>query len=158
VKNVFKGNYSLNKAILHCSVDILSRREHSYQELMEKLKLREYSEDEITPVVEYLIEKNYLSEQRFSECFFGSRLNKGYGWLYISNELAQKGVCDSIIVELNKNQQIDWYLQAELAYNKRFGASTIKDQKDKIKRIRFMQYRGFSPDEIMPLIKDTRND
>jgi regulatory protein len=62
---------------------------------------------------------------------FGTRLNKGYGWLYISNELAQKGVCDSIIVELNKNQQIDWYLQAELAYNKRFGENTIKDQKDK---------------------------
>ncbi|WP_259367884.1 MULTISPECIES: hypothetical protein [unclassified Colwellia] len=43
----------MNKAILHCSVDILSRREHSDQELMEKLKLREHSEDEITPVLEY---------------------------------------------------------------------------------------------------------
>ncbi|MBA6301267.1 RecX family transcriptional regulator [Colwellia sp. MB3u-22] len=52
---------------------------------------------------------------------FGNRLNKGYGWLYISNELAQKGVCDSIIVELNKKPQIGWYLQAERAYNKRIG-------------------------------------
>ncbi|MBA6364078.1 RecX family transcriptional regulator, partial [Colwellia sp. BRX8-8] len=74
------------------------------------------------------------------------------------NELEQKGVCDTIIVELSKNQQIDWYLQAELAYNKRFGESTIKDQKDKLKRIRFMQSRGFSSDEIMILIKYTHSD
>jgi regulatory protein len=83
-------------------------------------------------------------------------MNKGYGWLYISNELEQKGVCDTIIDEVNKNQQIDWYLQAELAYNKRFGESTIKDQKDTTKRIRFMQRRGFSSNEITPLIKYTR--
>lgn len=73
-----------------------------------------------------------MSEQGFAERLFGTRVNKGYGWLYIRNESAQKGVCHSIIVELNKNQQIDWYLQAELAYNKRFGESTIKDQKEKI--------------------------
>ena len=40
-----------------------------------------------------------------------------------------KYVHSSIIKELNKNQQIDWYLQAELAYNKRFGESGYKDQK-----------------------------
>jgi len=153
---VFKGYSSLNKAILHCSVDLLSRREHSYKELMNKLKLREHSENEITPVLEYLIEKDYLSEERFAECLFRTRMNKGYGWRSIKSELAQKGVCSSIIIELNKNQQIDWYLQAELAYNKRFGESDIKDQKDKAKRIRFMQYRGFSSDEIMPLVKSSR--
>jgi regulatory protein len=145
----------LNKAILHCAVDLLSRREHSYKELLQKLKLREHSESEIIPVLEYLIEKNYLSEERFAESLFRTRMNKGYGWRFIKSELAQKGVCSSITCQLNKNQQIDWYLQAELAYNKRFGESTIKDQKDKAKRIRFMQYRGFSTDEIMVLVKSS---
>jgi len=153
---VLEGVWSLNKAILHCAVDLLSRREHSYKEIMQKLKLREHDEDEIIPVLEYLITKDYLSEERFAECLFRTRMNKGYGWRSIKSELSQKGVCSSIIVELNKNQQIDWYLQAELAYNKRFGESDIKDQKDKAKRIRFMQYRGFSSDEIMPLIKSSR--
>ena len=110
----------------------------------------------IVPVLEYLIEKNYLSEQRFVESLFRTRINKGYGWRFIKSELAEKGVCSSIIIELNKNQQIDWYLQAELAYNKRFGESEIKDQKDQAKRIRFMQYRGFSSDETMPLNKSIR--
>jgi regulatory protein len=37
-----------------------------------------------------------------------------------------------ILIELSKNQQIDWYLQAELAYNKRFGDIEFKDPKDKV--------------------------
>jgi len=72
------------------------------------------------------------------------RTNKGYSWCFIESAFTQKGVCRSIIIELNKNQQIDWYLQAELAYNKRFGESDNKGQKNKARRIRFMQYRGFS--------------
>ena len=48
------------------------------------------------------------------------RVNRGFGWFYIKNELNLKGVCVTIINELNKNHEIDWYLQAELAYNKRF--------------------------------------
>jgi regulatory protein len=48
--------------------------------------------------------------------------------------LAQRGVAVEFVENLPRNYQIDWYLQAELAYNKRFGASLIKDQKDKAKR------------------------
>lgn len=63
-----------------------------------------------------------------------------------------KGGSGEIVQKLLRNHEIDWYLQAELAYNKRFGASLIKDQNDKAKRMRFMQPRGFSTDEIMTLL------
>ena len=71
---------------------------------------------------------------------------------YIYNELSQKGVSSSIISELNNNQQIDWYLQAELAYNKRFGTAAVIDQKDNAKRARFLQSRGFASDEIFSIL------
>ena len=35
----------------------------------------------------------------------------------------KKGFATTIIQQLQKNCEIDWYLQAELAYNKRFGES-----------------------------------
>lgn len=70
----------------------------------------------------------------------------------LKNALKLQGVNHEIITELNKNDEIDWYLQAELAYNKRFGTNTISDQKDKAKRIRFLQYRGFSTDQIMAVL------
>ena len=65
------------------------------------------------------------------ECLFRTGNHKGLGWRFIKSKLAEIGVCRSILIELNKNHQIDWYLQAELAYNKRFGESEIKDQKIK---------------------------
>jgi regulatory protein len=60
-----------------------------------------------------------------------------------------KRVAQKIVKQLILNHQIDWYLQAQLAYNKHFGASLINDHKDRAKIIRFMLHRGFSTDEIM---------
>lgn len=142
----------MNKAILHSAIGLLSRREHSVKELVQKLKLRKFEVEEIDTVIEYLLEEDYLSNERFAESVFRTRVNKGYGWLYIKNELAQKGVQSSTINELYNNSEIDWYLHAELAYNKRFGAYDIADQKDKAKRVRFLQGRGFSTDEIFAVL------
>lgn len=66
--------------------------------------------------------------------------------------IAGKGRCGKFVQNVPINYQIDWYLQAELAYNKHFGASLIKDQKDKAKRVGFIQQRGFSTDEVMTLL------
>lgn len=143
----------MNTDILHSAINYLSRREHSADELVDKLRGKEFSLSDIAPVIDHLQQKNYQSDQRYAECIIRNRVSKGYGWQYIKQALKQKGVCENIINQEHKNQQIDWYLQAELAYNKRFGDSEIKDKKDKAKRLRFMQSRGFSFDEILALIK-----
>lgn len=62
---------------------------------------------------------------------FSIRVNKDYYGFYIKNEFAEKGANTQDIYQIYNNQQIDWYLQAELAYNKRFGATAIIDQKIK---------------------------
>ena len=142
----------MKKEVLHSAIGLLSRREHSTKELMQKLSIRDFATDDIVPVIDYLLENDYLSHERFADCMFRSRVGKGYGWRYIENELSQKGVERSIIETLNENHQIDWYLQAELAYNKRYFANTNLDQKDKAKRVRFLQYRGFTTDQIMSAI------
>ena len=155
----------MNKKILHCAIGLLSRREHAKKELLQKLQQREYENTEIEAVLEYLIKKNYLSDKRFADCVYRARVSKGYGWLYIKNALAQKEVCSTIIEELRKNDEIDWYLQAELAYNKRFGTSAIahyeersQQLKEKAKRIRFLQGRGFATDEIMAVLNHQYSD
>jgi len=142
----------LKSTALQCAVGLLARREHSELEIQQKLKQREYQQSDIDAAIAQLLEKNYLSDDRFAETVCRYRSNRGYGWQYIANELKQKGVCSTIIHQLHKNCEIDWYLQAELAYNKRFGIKTICDQKDKAKRIRFLQYRGFSTEEILTVV------
>jgi regulatory protein len=78
-------------------------------------------QEDIDMAIEILLMKDYLSDGRFaaSRCIYQS--SRGYSWLFIANELKQKGVCATIIQKLRESCEIDWYLQAELAYNKRFG-------------------------------------
>ncbi|ALO33979.1 hypothetical protein CMT41_04000 [Colwellia sp. MT41] len=66
--------------------------------------------------------------------------------------------------KLAESCEIDWYLQAELAYNKRFGAKysideTIKSKLDKkavqkqcAKKKRFLQYRAYVRDNIFAVL------
>ena len=142
----------MNKSILHTSIDLLSRREHSIQEMQMKLKQREHQSDEIDEVIDYLIANDYLSEQRFAESMYRMRANKGFGKRYIENELMQKGIHSSLVREAAETLEIDWYEQVQAVYDKKYGQSEIKDQKDKAKRIRFLQYRGFSTDEIFAVL------
>ena len=143
----------MNKAILHTAVDLLSRREHSIKELKNKLLLRDYPPEDFDEIIDYLLEKNYLSNERFADSVIRQRINKGYGWRFIENELKQKGLDSETIMLAKQELSIDWYHQAETAYHKRLNHSAVIDNKDKAKRIRFLQYRGFSSDEIMQAIK-----
>jgi len=43
--------------------------------------------------------------------------------------IKQEGVCLIIMQESRNNYEIDWYLQAELAYNKHFGEIGMKGPK-----------------------------
>lgn len=142
----------MNKEVLHSAVAYLARREHAEKELTEKLLSKEYNANDIAEVIDHLKKKNYQSDLRYAESYQRNRINKGYGWLFIKNALRQQDINHEIMQTLQLNDEIDWYLQAELAYNKRFGEKDIKDVKDKAKRIRFLQYRGFSTDQIMAVV------
>jgi len=144
----------VKQTALQCAVSLLARRDHSEFELKQKLQLREFLAIDIEVAIEKMLEKQYLCDERFATSFCRYRVNRGFGWRFIANELKQKGVCSVIIQQLYKSCEIDWYLQAEIAYNKRFGVMPIKDQKDKAKRSRFLQYRGFSTDEIITVINN----
>jgi len=154
----------LKQTALHCAVGLLARREHSETELRLKLIQHEFLQADINAAVDAMLEKDYLSDQRFASSRCSYQAKRGYGWNYIANELEQKGVCATIIQNLRESCEIDWYLQAELAYNKRFGIKTEvaesdnesldkkAAQKEQAKKIRFLQYRGFSSDEIFTVI------
>ena len=49
----------MKKEILHRAVDLLSRRERSYKEQHQKLLKKDFDSDDIHPVLDYLIEKDY---------------------------------------------------------------------------------------------------
>ncbi|MFD2164838.1 regulatory protein RecX [Thalassotalea euphylliae] len=139
----------MNKEILHSAIGLLSRREHSEKELLQKLTVRSFDRDDVKVVIAFLIENNYLSNIRYAESMIRNKVSRGYGWQRIRQDLAQKGVHKDIYQPVLTELGVDWYEQAQQAYEKRFGGTSIADQKDKAKRLRFLQYRGFSIDECM---------
>ncbi len=127
-------------------------REHSRHELQQKLHKKGFVNDDIEPVLDALAEQDIQNEYRFGECLFRTRVNKGFGWSYIAAELKQKGLANDIIAEVYQSQQIDWFMQAQQAYEKRFPDSEIADAKAKAQRIRFLQYRGFDFEQIAAVL------
>ncbi|WP_448247348.1 regulatory protein RecX [Thalassotalea agariperforans] len=142
----------MNKDILHQAIGLLSRREHSLKELRQKLSQRGYELAEINEVLTFLVAENYQSEVRAAESIFRNRVSRGYGWLYIKNELKQKGVSSDIRNSIYQEQDVDWYQQVTATYHKKYADTEVIDHKDKAKRMRFLQYRGFSIDEILSVL------
>jgi regulatory protein len=140
------------KDIKNSAYGLLARREHSKKELRQKLLLRDYALEDIEPILQALSEQNIQSDVRFAESLMRVRISRGYGWIYICAELKQKGLANDIISEIHQTQSIDWFEQAHNTYQKRFADTPISDQKDKAKRIRFLQSRGFDFEQISAVL------
>ena len=139
--------------IYNKSLDLLSRREHSVFELIQKLKKRYGPNKLINDVIIRLQESNLLDDQRFAEAYIKVRARKGFGPRRIDAELQQRKVSEAII-----NQELsmieNWNELALLAFNKKFG-NFQKDTKEILKAKSFLQNRGFSFEQIEFCIQET---
>lgn len=130
------------------ALNALSQREHSRLEIAHKLTHAGFSSTEIEPLLDDLINNNWLNEERFVEAFVRRRFQQGYGPLKIRAELQQRGISQEMITEGLLKYQHQWAQSAKKLRCRRFGNITPSDQKMKAKQIRFLVNRGFLPDHI----------
>ena len=130
---------------------MLARREHSRVELRDKLAKKGFPQDQIEQALTQLVAGNLQSDQRFLEDFVRSRVLKGNGPLRISQELRQRGIEDGLS-QLNE-LEIDWGQVAATTYAKKYRSSQVTDARERAKRMRYMQSKGFSGDIIRQIIK-----
>ena len=128
------------------AMDLLARREHSRSELKQKLLKRFGDGDLIDQQLDLLAEENLQSDARYAESFVRQRFNRGHGPLRIRREMRQKGIPDADIEAAMKSEDYDWYSSAQSVLERKFGVEPAVDMKDKARRDRFMQYRGFIQD------------
>lgn len=132
---------------------LLARREHSSKELHRKLKQKNFPEADIQSTLIELEQKGLLSNQRFIENFIHHRRKKGLGPLRIQAELNERGIPDSLIEpELNITDNA-WNLEAHRAWQKRFKNKLPEDFKARAQQMRFLQYRGFTQEQIESIFK-----
>ena len=145
-----KDNYS---RCMNSAVYSLAMREHSRQEIYNKLSQKDFSEGvDIDLVLDELEENNYLNEQRFTESFIRSRAQRGQGLLKITNELRRRGIGSELIQQALNELKIDWYKIADEQRIKKFGEILPKDYKEKARQMRFLSGRGFDSEIIRNIV------
>ncbi len=134
------------------AVRLLSRREHSAFEIRDKLHRRDFDEAEIEQTIIELQQGDWLSDERFTEAYIRMRQQKGFGPVRISIELNERGVKEHIADDYLHIDDEAWLEILEQQYLKKYKNKAIEDYNDKAKRIRFLQYRGFTLDLIYQVI------
>jgi regulatory protein len=130
------------------AINYLARREHSAKELQQKLADTGYEQEEIQQALERLAQEGLQSDARFAESFLNARVQRGYGWMRIRMELQQRGVDESVISSVLNESDVDWFALAIQVRCKRFGEDDPEDVKARAKQQRFLQYRGFTHEQI----------
>ena len=130
------------------AMDYLARREHSRDELCRKMEKVGFDANVALDAIEQLRKDGLQSDRRFTDAFVQSRINQGKGPTRIRADLKQRGIRDAMIHEALRETEQDWYALARETRTKKFGTAEPVDFKDKARQMRFLQYRGFEPDQI----------
>lgn len=139
----------------HKAMDLLARREHTRKELVHKLTIRDFPEDVIEAVVDRLTEENLQSDDRFTEAFVNMRRKKGQGPVRILNDLQERGVSQILQEDHVDSRDKIWAEMISEVRLKKFGSSLPKDFPQRAKQARFLQYRGFTSEQIRRELKET---
>ncbi len=132
----------------HHAVRLLVNREHCYYELHQKLIQKGHDSDSVVLALDDLVARGKLSDERFTEMFITSRVNRGSGPNKIMAELLQKDVNDRVIFQGLRKCGVDWIQLAEQARQKKFGDVIPDDYDEKMRQARFLQNRGFSAEHM----------
>lgn len=142
---------SIRHSPRNIAMDYLSRREHSRVELEKKLSSKGFDDEQIEQTLNKLQKENLQSDSRFVQNYLNYRVSKGFGPIKIYHELKQKGVTAELIQQAEDEAEINWFLLLEALSERKYGGRETKDLKEKQKRSRFLQQRGFLIHDIMRL-------
>jgi len=138
----------VNKAIAY-ACRILGMREYSQKMLQQKVLNKGYDLAETSQVISFLLENNWLSDQRFCEVFVRSKVNRGQGLTRIRFELKEKGISGEMLDAVLTQQPICWQDICNQVVERKVSISSLKNNiKARQKLERFLRYRGFSGEQV----------
>jgi regulatory protein len=136
------------RAVRVAALALLAGRDFGRTELARRLERRGYPSGVVAVVVDGLVAERLLSETRFVEQFIRQHAGRGHGPLRIRSELRERGVPDEEIEAGLEATAEDWAAVAREARRRRFGLSPPGDYPERARQARFLQYRGFTNEQI----------
>jgi regulatory protein len=141
------------KEIEIAAVRLLTRREHSKEDLRRKLISKGYPEASVAAVVEKLGDQRQVSDERFVSSYVHHHARRGQGPVRIRAVLRQQGITDPQIQQEVGAAERDWNQLAGEVRRRKFGADLPRTPGERAKQARFLQYRGFNSDQIRAALK-----
>lgn len=134
------------------AMDYLARREYGQTELKKKLAGAGFTREATERAVDQLTADNLQDDHRFAESFMQSRISKGKGPLRIQLELSQRGIDSGTISTVLEMADLGWTALARQVRRKKFGPGLPTDFAEKARQMRFLQYRGFEPEQVQAAV------
>jgi regulatory protein len=152
-RSISKGNY---RKAFNSALRILTGRDHSKYELVQKLKQRGFAPEDIEKAVSECERFDYINDDRTSRVYIRQLLQKGYGLKRIRHEMNKKGlrgqriqnIFSETVSDADEREGAERILKKNI---KRFERE-IDLKKRRAKMYRFLYTRGFSQDMISKLI------
>jgi regulatory protein len=136
------------RTVRTAALALLAGRDFGRAELAGRLSGRGYPAGLVAAVVHALVAERLLSEERFTGQFVRQHAARGHGPVRIRMELRERGVADVDIDEALDASAEDWAAIAREARRRRFGPGAPADWHERARQARFLQYRGFSAEQI----------
>ena len=140
------------------ALDMLARREHSRSELQHKLAKKGCAVDLAASVAQELEAQQLLSDERFPESLLQVRRERGYGPVRISREMQDKGIDAQLIEHYIDAADPQWLEVLKRVRRKKFGDRLPRSYPERARQARFLQYRGFTYDQIRMVLNPSDVD
>ncbi|MEA5256354.1 regulatory protein RecX [Arcicella aquatica] len=145
----------MNKEALVKVANFCAYQERTQQEVRKRLSELEVIGDEAEEMIVWLIENNYLNEERFARIFAGSKFRqKRWGRLKIRQELKMRGVSEYCLKAGMSEIDDEDYIQtlAEILEKKSKEIKESNPLKRKQKLVSYALSKGFESDLVFDLI------
>jgi regulatory protein len=136
------------RTVRSAALALLAGRDFGRRELAERLTRKGYSEALVETVLADLVADKSLSEERFVGQFVTQHASRGRGPMRIRSQLRERGVEPTAIDQALVEADANWVESARAARRRRFGSAPPADYRERAKQARFLQYRGFSSEQI----------
>jgi len=135
------------QAALAAAVTLLARRDYCSCELTARLSSRGFEPEAVRVTLEELHTRHYLDDERYARQFVERGARRGHGPVRIRQELSELGLKPEL-TEHALAEHGEWSVLARQVRARRFGAKAPGTWPEKARQARFLQYRGFSNDDI----------
>jgi len=142
------------QAVRATAIALLGRRDHSRGELAAALQRKGFDTSTVNEALSELAGEGLLDNGRYAESLVRQLATRGKGPARVRQALQQAGVAAEGTAAMDSGP--DWLALAAEARRRKFGSDLPRSWPERARQMRFLQYRGFSSDQIAAALGGTQ--